>query len=373
MQKCQDERDKALSFHTSKSAEKSAKRYRLSLDRFGFEEDGTSEGEFRNQKSKNSNRRGEYDQILPQKFKSNKGKRELTEEELAVINLQRAIDRKEHILSPKTDFSAPKIDLNPANLKEVVTDIIRFSSADATEDLFNFNEDAEPEEGGRDDLLFSVKVGEEDEDGSSSAGEMHSGVPKDSDAAPLDDVRTLWLLSPTNPIRVFCYRIIGHRHFETVMFLLICVSSICLAIDNPLLNPGSLTASVIGVLDVVIAYSFAAELLLKIIVHGAFFAPRAYFMSDHWNKLDFLIVLVSFLSLYASDQLKSFRVLRSLKALRTLRLSRKFTGIKLIVSAVFEVLPDVAYAIVICGAFVFIFGIFRYFDYHFSKVSRSLF
>ena len=142
------------------------------------------------------------------------------------------------------------------------------------------------------------------------------------------------------------------------MFTMIIVSSVALVIDSPLLNPASKTAFAIFVIDCIVSHIFLIESVMKLVVYGGFISPRAYFR-DLWNVLDLVVVIVSMASLYlANSTFKSFRILRSLKTLRVLRLSRRFTGIRLVCSAIIAVLPDIFWALLISFSFLFVFSIF---------------
>jgi len=82
-------------------------------------------------------------------------------------------------------------------------------------------------------------------------------------------------------------------------------------------------------------------------------------MRNGWNVLDFVIVLVSILSLAASGagELKSLRSLRSLRALRPLRMISRNPGLKLVVNALFRAIPSIINVLFVCMLFFLIFGI----------------
>jgi hypothetical protein len=134
---------------------------------------------------------------------------------------------------------------------------------------------------------------------------------------------SLGLFGPESKLRKFCQWLSCHPHFDTLTILLIVVSSTCLAIDLPRLDPDSATKASLDQLNLWLTGFFVLEMLLKIVAKGFLFAPDAYLRSG-WNVLDFVIVLISILGLLADlvpafGQLKSLRILRVLRPLRLLR------------------------------------------------------
>eukprot|EP00976_Prorocentrum_cordatum_P077001 1182511-Prorocentrum_minimum.AAC.4 len=81
--------------------------------------------------------------------------------------------------------------------------------------------------------------------------------------------------------------------------------------------------------DLVFTTIFAVEMVLKIVAYGFLYPrvaranePPAYLRSG-WNRLDFVIVLLGFVSLsIQSRSLASLKSLRTLRALRPLRMVR---------------------------------------------------
>lgn len=134
--------------------------------------------------------------------------------------------------------------------------------------------------------------------------------------------------------------------FANFIFVMIIVSSITLAIDEPTLSETSDTKHVLNILDVIFTAIFTIEMCIKIIVYGFFFTDDSY-MSDAWNVLDFFIVLTSILALPSNPVMGGssdspfavLRVLRTFRALRPLRMINRAPGLKVVVDAIFKCLP----------------------------------
>eukprot|EP00966_Prymnesium_polylepis_P159367 3683318-Prymnesium_polylepis.1 len=92
-----------------------------------------------------------------------------------------------------------------------------------------------------------------------------------------------------NPLRRFARAVMLHDSFEMFIIFVIFASSVCLAIDNPRLDPDSELAAYIRQLDLVWTAIFTTEAALKIVALGfACNGPRSY-LTDPWNVLDFAI------------------------------------------------------------------------------------
>ena len=85
--------------------------------------------------------------------------------------------------------------------------------------------------------------------------------------------RSLFLLAGTNPARLLLVRVTTSPWFESFVLLLILASSVVLALDRPGLEPQSRLAQAIRVCNVIFAYAFLAEAVLKVRAHSVRVAP----------------------------------------------------------------------------------------------------
>lgn len=114
-------------------------------------------------------------------------------------------------------------------------------------------------------------------------------------------------------------------------------------------------------LDNIILSFFTLEVFVKVVAEGS--SPWAYFNS-HWNKFDFFIVAISYVS--NSADLASGNLLMMLRLLRLLRifkLLRAYPKLQVIVTAIFNSLSSVFYI----GLIIFIFL------YFYAIIGMSLF
>jgi Ion transport protein len=86
---------------------------------------------------------------------------------------------------------------------------------------------------------------------------------------------------------------LNHEYFERVMLFIIVVSTVQLAIDNPLSDPGSDLQIILMRIDYVLTSVFTFEAVVKIIAFGFVFCGSTSYLRSAWNTLDFFVVIVT--------------------------------------------------------------------------------
>ena len=153
----------------------------------------------------------------------------------------------------------------------------------------------------------------------------------------------LLIFSPSNQIRRACHSVMTTAAFDRIIILAILISSICLALDSPRLDESSALAHTLRVSDVFFTAVFVLEMAVKVVAMGFACMPEESYLSNPWNRADFIIVCISVLVLLAETlpQLRPLKVLRVLRVLRPLRLISRNAGMKLIITSLFKALPNV--------------------------------
>ena len=100
---------------------------------------------------------------------------------------------------------------------------------------------------------------------------------------------------------------------------------------------------------------FTAEMTLKVIAEGLLGHRNAYLWST-WNWLDFLVVVVGWLTLTGATT-GGMSALRSVRVLRPLRTITRVRGMKVLVSSIISAIPSLANVFLLCVFFFAIFGI----------------
>jgi len=168
----------------------------------------------------------------------------------------------------------------------------------------------------------------------------------------------LFCFSPENPIRKVCAEIVQHKKFEFIIIVLICVSSIILAVDSPNLDQDGGLKLALDMLDKIFVVLFSVEMVLKIITTG-FAKGKTAYLKNSWNILDFCIVLIGLVGWIGigGGNLSALRALRTFRALRPIRVASRAEGMKVVVNALFQAIPGIANVVLVCFLFYLIFGI----------------
>ncbi|CAF3954112.1 unnamed protein product [Rotaria sp. Silwood2] len=134
--------------------------------------------------------------------------------------------------------------------------------------------------------------------------------------------RALFCLTLDNKLRRTCIKLVEWKPFEYLVLFTIFCNCAALALSKPLPNNDTTpTNSILEQLEYIFLAIFTLEVILKIIAYGLCLHPNAYLRSG-WNLLDFIIVVVGFLSVilvqynvqgFDVKSLRAFRVIRPLK------------------------------------------------------------
>jgi hypothetical protein len=115
-----------------------------------------------------------------------------------------------------------------------------------------------------------------------------------------------------------------------MLIFFIILSSIHLAIDNPLKDPNGKLDSILWYFNIVFTVIFFFEAVIKIITYGFLFNGKDSYLRNYWNIIDFCIVITSILSTSStidSPILRVLKVFRMARILRPLRLISKNKGL----------------------------------------------
>ncbi|CDW52786.1 voltage dependent calcium channel type A subunit [Trichuris trichiura] len=137
---------------------------------------------------------------------------------------------------------------------------------------------------------------------------------------------SMFIFSPTNPIRVAVHKVVCTKHFEMAIMVVISLSSISLAAEDPVddMNPRN---KYLNYLDYAFTAVFTVELILKVIDMGVIIHPGSY-CRDWWNLMDATVVLCALIGFVFADRPKAGKNLSTMKSLRVLRVLRPLKTIK---------------------------------------------
>uniref|UniRef100_A0A8C6T4L3 Voltage-dependent P/Q-type calcium channel subunit alpha-1A n=1 Tax=Neogobius melanostomus TaxID=47308 RepID=A0A8C6T4L3_9GOBI len=192
-----------------------------------------------------------------------------------------------------------------------------------------------------------------DDDDDDDAG--REGGPR-----PMVPFTSMFILTTSNPFRRACHFICTFRYFEMCILLVIAMSSIALAAEDPVW-PESPRNNVLRYFDYAFTGVFTFEMLIKMVDLGLLMHPGAYFR-EFWNILDFIVVsgaLVAFAFTGSSkgkdiSTIKSLRVLRVLRPLKTIK---RLPKLKAVFDCVVNSLKNVLNILIVYLLFMFIFAV----------------
>ncbi|XP_038191792.1 voltage-dependent N-type calcium channel subunit alpha-1B isoform X2 [Arvicola amphibius] len=176
---------------------------------------------------------------------------------------------------------------------------------------------------------------------------------------PIVPYSSMFCLSPTNLLRRFCHYIVTMRYFEMVILVVIALSSIALAAEDPVRTDSSRN-NALKYMDYIFTGVFTFEMVIKMIDLGLLLHPGAYFR-DLWNILDFIVVSGALVAFAFSgskgkdiNTIKSLRVLRVLRPLKTIK---RLPKLKAVFDCVVNSLKNVLNILIVYVLFMFIFAV----------------
>ncbi|XP_060917618.1 voltage-dependent N-type calcium channel subunit alpha-1B [Labrus mixtus] len=170
---------------------------------------------------------------------------------------------------------------------------------------------------------------------------------------------SMFIFGVTNPVRRLCHYVVNLRYFEMCILMVITMSSIALAAEDPV-QANAPRNQVLKYLDYVFTGVFTFEMVIKMIDLGLLLHPGSYFR-DLWNILDFIVVSGALVAFACSgtkgkdiNTIKSLRVLRVLRPLKTIK---RLPKLKAVFDCVVNSLKNVLNILIVYMLFMFIFAV----------------
>uniref|UniRef100_A0A8D3DZ19 Voltage-dependent N-type calcium channel subunit alpha n=1 Tax=Scophthalmus maximus TaxID=52904 RepID=A0A8D3DZ19_SCOMX len=160
-------------------------------------------------------------------------------------------------------------------------------------------------------------------------------------------------------VRRLCHYIVTLRYFEMSILVVIAMSSIALAAEDPVWTNAPRN-NVLKYLDYAFTGVFTFEMVIKMVDLGLLLHPGAYFR-DLWNILDFIVVsgaLVAFaFSGTKGKDISTIKSLRVLRVLRPLKTIKRLPKLKAVFDCVVNSLKNVLNILIVYILFMFIFAV----------------
>uniref|UniRef100_A0A669C0U9 Voltage-dependent N-type calcium channel subunit alpha n=1 Tax=Oreochromis niloticus TaxID=8128 RepID=A0A669C0U9_ORENI len=160
-------------------------------------------------------------------------------------------------------------------------------------------------------------------------------------------------------VRRLCHYIVTLRYFEMSILVVIAMSSIALAAEDPVWTNAPRN-NVLKYLDYAFTGVFTFEMVIKMVDLGLLLHPGSYFR-DLWNILDFIVVsgaLVAFaFSGTKGKDISTIKSLRVLRVLRPLKTIKRLPKLKAVFDCVVNSLKNVLNILIVYILFMFIFAV----------------
>ncbi|XP_053455663.1 sodium channel protein type 10 subunit alpha isoform X3 [Nycticebus coucang] len=164
---------------------------------------------------------------------------------------------------------------------------------------------------------------------------------------------------PLNKYQGFIFDIVTRQAFDIIIMVLICLNMITMMVETD--EQSEEKTKILGKINQFFVAIFTGECVMKM------FALRHYYFTNGWNVFDFIVVVLSVVSLVFSAILKSlesflspslFRVIRLARIGRILRLIRAAKGIRTLLFALMMSLPALFNIGLLLFLVMFIYSIF---------------
>merc|ERR1712168_326732 len=144
---------------------------------------------------------------------------------------------------------------------------------------------------------------------------------------PMPEGRSLFVFGQCNVFRIFCYQLCTHPYFVNTVLIMICVSSLLLAAEDPL-DVDKDRNNILNYFDYIFTGIFTVEIMIKLIAYGAVMHSGGFCRSV-FNILDMFIVFVSLIAIILRDskEISVVRILRVVRVLRPLRAINRAKGL----------------------------------------------
>uniref|UniRef100_A0A2K6QH66 Voltage-dependent P/Q-type calcium channel subunit alpha n=1 Tax=Rhinopithecus roxellana TaxID=61622 RepID=A0A2K6QH66_RHIRO len=171
---------------------------------------------------------------------------------------------------------------------------------------------------------------------------------------PMPPYSSMFILSTTNPLRRLCHYILNLRYFEMCILMVIAMSSIALAAEDPV-QPNAPRNNVLRYFDYVFTGVFTFEMVIKVSGPMELWAA----LPNLTCFLSSLLPMLTFLHSGNSkgkdiNTIKSLRVLRVLRPLKTIK---RLPKLKAVFDCVVNSLKNVFNILIVYMLFMFIFAV----------------
>ncbi|KAK2584123.1 hypothetical protein KPH14_006561 [Odynerus spinipes] len=198
--------------------------------------------------------------------------------------------------------------------------------------------------------------------GKQASEEKKQDEDDDTGPKPMLPYSSMFILSPTNPVRRAAHWVVNLKYFDFFIMVVISLSSIALAAEDPVWE-GSPRNKILNYFDYAFTGVFTIEMILKIIDLGIILHPGSY-LREFWNIMDAVVVICAAVSFAfdmigspAGQNLSTIKSLRVLRVLRPLKTIKRVPKLKAVFDCVVNSLKNVINILIVYILFQFIFAV----------------
>ncbi|XP_072765466.1 voltage-dependent calcium channel type A subunit alpha-1 isoform X5 [Anoplolepis gracilipes] len=184
----------------------------------------------------------------------------------------------------------------------------------------------------------------------------------DTGPKPMLPYSSMFILSPTNPVRRAAHWVVNLRYFDFFIMVVISLSSIALAAEDPV-SESAPRNRILNYFDYAFTGVFTIEMVLKIVDLGIILHPGSY-LREFWNIMDAVVVICAMVSFAfdmtgssAGQNLSTIKSLRVLRVLRPLKTIKRVPKLKAVFDCVVNSLKNVINILIVYILFQFIFAV----------------
>ncbi|KAF8773096.1 Voltage-dependent calcium channel type A like protein [Argiope bruennichi] len=209
----------------------------------------------------------------------------------------------------------------------------------------------------QEDKKESTDLSDDDEDRGQDKDAMDDDI---TGPRPMLPYSSMFIFSPTNPIRCAAHYVVNMRYFDLFIMIIISLSSISLAAEDPVFED-SYSNKILNYFDYAFTGVFTVEMVLKVVDQGIIFHPGSY-CRDPWNILDAIVVICAlvafaFAGSSTGQNLSTIKSLRVLRVLRPLKTIKRVPKLKAVFDCVVTSLKNVVNILIVYILFQFIFAV----------------
>lgn len=168
--------------------------------------------------------------------------------------------------------------------------------------------------------------------------------------------KSFYLFPIDNKFRALCLKLTFSHKFEYFILIVICLSSLKLAVDTYISNyPDAVQVS--DIFNYIFSGIFMIEFIIKCVSRGFILGEGSY-LKDKWNYIDFIVVISSVVDLATSSV--SFALIKVARLLRTLRPFRYINfnySMKIMVIALLQSIVAIFNVVIVQGIVLLMFAI----------------